>query len=170
MWAIMPIMALGHILVIWVLPGGMDAKMAATLLSGIIWGIIFLVMGAIMVVPFIRHREISLTNNELRLKLGLLKDNISKYDIISVEPIGETKPHFVFAWKYSLGVMITNVFALKYYLGDYLGVMITKDAKWYVFGGGRTYIKIRRKSGKAVCVGVRNPEEFMTRWRRCNPN
>jgi len=146
MWAIMPIMPLGHILVIWVLPGGIDAKMAATLIVGLIRRIILLVMGAIMVVPFIRHREISLTNNELRLKLGLLKDNISKYDIISVEPIGETKPDFGEAW-------------------GSLGVMITKDAKWYNFGGGRTYIKIRRKSGKAVCVGVRDPEEFMTRWK-----
>jgi hypothetical protein len=95
----------------------------------------------------------------IKFKLCTSLDNISKYDIISVEPIGEAKPEYLFgqAWGPG-GYGFRNLFLP-------LGVVTTKEAKWYVFGGGRAYIKIRRKSGKAVCVGVKDPGGFMNRWK-----
>jgi hypothetical protein len=37
--------------------------------------------------------------------------------------------------------------------------------RWYFFGGGRTYFRIQKRNGEAVCIGVKNPEEFVNKWK-----
>ena len=120
----------------------------------------WLIFGVVMPLPFILKREILLTNNEFRIKFGLYKDIIALDD---VESIKQVKRPWTFvglsggpcarAWmQRSRGILIC-------------GVAITKGVKYYVFGGRRTYFKISKRNGDAVCIGVENPEEFMKRWK-----
>jgi len=124
----------------------------------------WLIFGVVMPLPFILKREILLTNNEFHVKFGFYKDIIAVDDIESIE---QTKRPWTFvgcsggpcarAWmQRSRGILIC-------------GVAITNRIKSYVFGGRRTYFKIKRcgydKYYDSICIGVSNAEKFTSTWK-----
>ena len=149
--AIIPI---GLSLFIWSYPMSMGVRISATLLIGII----FLIIWGALTIPSIRHRELSLTEEKLHVRLGPSEENISIYDIISIEPV--EKPEIIWGELIGTGYRSAGWMILPF------GVALEKSGvKWYVFGAGRTYFKIKRKSGNPVCVGVTNSNEFLEKWR-----
>ncbi len=121
---------------------------------------IFLILGPIMPIPFILKREIHITNTMFHVRFGFSEDNIALYDIESIERVKRrpvmfsgirnwvSGPDGSLGWGQPLGLFL-------------LGVAKIKGVKWYVFGMRQTYLKVNKRNGDAVCVGVRNPELFL---------
>ncbi len=103
-------------------------------------------------IPSIFKRKILLTTGGIQVEYGFYGDRIPIHDIKSIELV--EKPLLSYRPPWSLRKR-----RLCY------GVVKTDGAKWYVFSGRRTYIKINKRNGDAVCIGVENPEEFMNRWK-----
>ena len=122
----------------------------------------WLIFGVVMPLPFILKREIHFNPYGFHVKFGLYEDKVAIDDIESIEQVRRPWTYVgpnggpcarARSWmQWSVGILIC-------------GVAITKGVKYYVFGGRRTYFKINKRNGDAVCIGVENPEEFMNRWK-----
>jgi hypothetical protein len=147
---------IGFLLLIWMPPSSLGIKVGVTIMLSVI----FLIIGVASVVPFIRYREISLTSEGLYLRLGTFEDNISIYEMNSVEFMGTTKPETISgaAWGPWIHGFRTLFFPL--------GVVTAERIRWYVFGDKRKYFKIKRKSKDTICVGVANPDKFSEELQR----
>ena len=120
-------------------------------------GLLILSVGVLHVFPFF-DRNLLLTNKSIRIKLWWLEDRIPLEDIVSIEPTNRPRMPLLGWGVGPLG------FGYRLLILP-LGVISSKGTKWYVFRGGLTYLKINRQSGKPVCVGASNPEDFLDKWK-----
>ena len=120
-------------------------------------GVFTLFIGVIHAMPFF-DRTILLTNKEIQVKLWWFEDKIPIEDVVSIERANKPEKTLV-GW----GVTPMG-FGYRWLIFP-LGVIKSKRTRWYVFGEGQTYVKINKRNGDAVCIGVENPEEFMNRWK-----
>ena len=141
---------LGSLLIVWGLLS----------MHGIVtWvGVFVLLIGFMHAIPFF-NRRILLTNKEIQVELWWFKDKIPIEDVLSIERVNRLGRPLA-GW----GVTPMGFgYRLLFFL--HLGVIKSRGTRWYVFGDRETYLKISKRNGEAVCIGMENPEEFIDRWK-----
>jgi hypothetical protein len=129
-------------------------------LGGLFIFVISLIFGIFNVVPFILKKDILLTDKELSLKLGFCEDVIEIENIVSIQYIGE-KPLLDVISKFTWEVFWNwGLWNLPPFLGVYWTKTDGEETKWYIYGSKRRYLRINRKKGIPICIGVNEPMLF----------
>lgn len=125
---------------------------------------LFVVLGVGNLVPFFLRRDVTLTQEEIRLRLGFSEDVIKTEDIESIEYIGRKRPLSGFVGKFSWeGFWSWGGWNTPPFLGVAWSKTPEGEIKWYFFAAKRHYLKINRHSGVPISIGVNSPRMFANR-------